>query len=225
MSRNVGTTISRNIGLHNIDPDADYICILDSDAYITQDAISSMISCLISDIRLGLVGPQMVSPLGSVQLTGRNFPTARIKILKGIPIKRFQKAGESLETPKYRKIGNIYPVDYLLSACWLMRPDVLRNIGFLDEKIFYAPEDVDYCMRIWKNGYIVGLCENARIIHEYQRISKKRIFSRMNIKHFKGLIYFFIKYRYLCSPPKSYTAENYISVLENDRSSKIANYH
>jgi hypothetical protein len=46
-------------------------------------------------------------------------------------------------------------------------------------------------------GLRVAYCADAAIIHDYQRISQKKIFSIMNMKHFLGLAYYFKKYRYL----------------------------
>ena len=46
-------------------------------------------------------------------------------------------------------------VDYAISAFWLLRRDVLEAVGLLDEEIFSRPEDVDYCLRVWKAGYTV----------------------------------------------------------------------
>ena len=95
-----------------------------------------------------------------------------------------------------------YPVDYLMSACWLVRPEVFDKAGLLDEKIFYAPEDAEFCIRVWKAGYKVAFCPEARIIHEWQRLSKKKLISRMNLEHLKGLAHMFRRHRYLLSAEK-----------------------
>ena len=48
------------------------------------------------------------------------------------------------------------PVGYLMSACWMMRPTLFDEVGLLDENIFYAPEDVEFCIRVWKkNRYFI----------------------------------------------------------------------
>ena len=95
-----------------------------------------------------------------------------------------------------------YPVDYLMSACWLIRPDVLAKTGLLDDEIFYAPEDAEYCIRVWKTGFQVAFCPRATIIHEWQRLSKKKLVSKMNWEHIKGLAYMFKKHRYLFTTQK-----------------------
>ena len=95
-----------------------------------------------------------------------------------------------------------YPVDYLMSACWLLRPEVFESAGLLDEKIFYAPEDAEFCIRVWKAGYQVAYCPTVSIIHEWQRLSKKKLISRINWEHMKGLTYMFWKHRYFLNAEK-----------------------
>ena len=113
---------------------------------------------------------------------------------KNLSIGKIQKIGEKFEVKRYTKNQNIKIVGYLMSACWLMRKDFLIKNGVLDEKIFYAPEDAEYCTRAWKNGYKIAYVEDVEIIHEWQRLSKKRFFSKINFEHIKGLIYYWNKY-------------------------------
>ena len=201
-NRNLGTTQSRNIALAQIG-DAEYVCVLDSDTEVNEGAIRTMVKCLQEDSSIGVVGPTMVNSLGTVQLSGRNLPTLSIKLAKAFPVAAVQKKGYNREVPATLIEGGLQEVPYLLSACWVLPRKTIESVGMFDEKIFYAPEDVDYCVRIWKAGYRCVLCHNARIVHEYQRISKKKIVSKMNWEHVKGLAYYFRKYGYLFDSSKA----------------------
>lgn len=192
--KNMGTTVSRNAALKKVNHDTDYICVLDSDTEINEKAVDILIGQLLENEKYGIIGPKMKSPDGSVQQSGRNIPTLTEKILKALPIKAAQRIGEDIEKPQGESQNEPYEVGYLMSACWLMRRDVIDRVGLLDENIFYAPEDAEYCIRVWKSGYQVMFCPKAEIIHVWQRISKKRFFSRMNMEHIKGLFYMFSKH-------------------------------
>lgn len=141
----------------------------------------------------GIVGPAMVNGMGEKQIPYRRFPTWRIKLLKACPIKSLNKIGERLE--KYDVTSDEVNCDYLISACWFMRFDTYKKLGDLDEKIFYSPEDVEYCMRARFNGYEIVHLQKAQIIHFYQRISKKKLISKANITHFWGIHYVLKKYK------------------------------
>lgn len=202
LERNFGTTVSRNLGLEKVSEDADYICIQDSDTVINQDAITELISNLNADPQNALAGPHMVNLEGVDQVTAKRIPTAMLKICKAIPVRSIQKIGERQEKYDFPDNQRNYPVGYLISACWLMRKELICKIGALDEKIFYSPEDVEYCVRIWTNGYRVIYCPNAHIIHATQRISKKKLVSKHNFEHIRGLVYFFRKYGLFFSADK-----------------------
>ena len=97
--------------------------------------------------------------------------------------------------------NSITDVDYAISAFWLFHRSLLDKVGLLDEKIFYAPEDVDFCLRIWKAGYRIVYQPSACIIHHTQEISRGWKLNSAKINHLKGLVYFFIKHRYFMRKP------------------------
>ena len=201
---NMGTTVSRNSGLRKLQQvSPDYYCILDSDTEVNDDAFVKLIMEMEKNPSYGVIGPTLVSSSGLVQMSARCFPTALEKFYKAVPIKRIQAKGEKMEIQSPTSPDAVsYPVDYLMSAFWLIRPDTLSKAGMLDEKIFYAPEDAEYCINVWKNGYQVAFCPSAVIIHEWQRLSKKKLFSKMNWEHIKGLCYMFKKHHYFFSAKK-----------------------
>lgn len=194
LKQNLGTTRSRNIGISRAMRKSEHICILDSDTEITFEAICALVDDLQENPKIGIVGPVLKGLDGAVQNSGRNIPTVTLKLLKILPLRFFQSKGENMEVIK--KTSSLTKVGYLMSACWLLRTDMIRNIGLLDENIFYAPEDVEYCIRAWKNGYHVIYDKNISIIHRWQRLSRRKILSKHNYEHIKGLIYLFMKYRY-----------------------------
>ncbi len=210
-SKNIGTTITRNQGIKKLlAMDMDYICILDSDTEVGDEAFLTLAREMERHPRYGIIGPTMATSGGVVQMSARSFPTLHEKLCKAFPIKAVQKKGEALEIQRPPRPGMAsYPVDYLMSACWLVRPEVFRKVGLLDEKIFYAPEDAEYCIRVWKAGWQTAFCPGARIVHEWQRLSKKKLISRMNWEHIKGLVYMFMKHRYLFSSKKLRSKSSY----------------
>lgn len=198
---NYGTTKSRNIGIKELERKCDYICILDSDTEINEEAVLNMICILKKDNRNGIVGPKMCDEAGVVQNSGRKIPTITIKLLKILPFKSLKSKAEKMEEYPER-MDDYRFTGYLMSACWMIKTSVVKNIGLLDEKIFYAPEDVEYCLRAWTRGYRVLYCQNVQIIHSWQRLSRKKLFSKHNYEHIKGLIYMYHKYKFLFSNKK-----------------------
>lgn len=199
LSCNRGTTVSRNLGLNKACENSRYICVLDSDTIINEAAMKQLVETLAEDPSIGIVGPVLQGLDGSLQNSGRAIPTLPLKLLKVLPSKALREKGARKELiPKTR---NVTDVGYLMSACWMMSSSLIKQIGLLDENIFYAPEDVEYCMRAWKYGYRVCYVKDASIIHVWQRLSRKKLLSKHNWEHVKGLFYLFHRYRCYFSKP------------------------
>ena len=202
LEKNYGTTVSRNLGIEQISDDVNFVCVLDSDTIINQEAVNELISVLNENTQNAIAGPHMVNLDGVEQVTAKRIPTVWLKLCKAFPLRSIQQIGERNERYDFSDGQRSYPVGYLISACWMIKRELVEKLGPLDEKIFYSPEDVEYCVRAWEKGMRVVYCPNAHIIHATQRISKKRLISKHNWEHLKGLTYFFGKYGLFFSSDK-----------------------
>ena len=72
-------------------------------------------------------------------------------------------------------------VDYAISAFWVIRRNAFERVGLFDEKIFYSPEDVDYCIRMWSAGYKITYVPKAEVVHDAQELSRGFKLSKLGI--------------------------------------------
>ncbi|MED3746821.1 glycosyltransferase family 2 protein [Geobacillus stearothermophilus] len=168
LCKNLGTTFSRNIGLKLCTKE--YVLIVDSDTDFSETSFVELINSFneINSERIGVVHPQLVHPTGEVQNSALKFPNFKNKL------KRFLGKEDV-----YYDLNKIQKIDYGISAAWLLRKKIFDEIGYLDEKIFYAPEDAEYCKRLWENNYEVWYYPKVKIIHYYQRLTKKKKFTKL----------------------------------------------
>lgn len=208
LEKNEGTTVSRNRGLKHlyaIAPDVDDVCVLDSDTEMNEAALKAMTTVL-NDEQVGIVGPRLHNVEGIYQISGKDFSTATEKFLKVMPFKKLRQLGERMESMIPAQGTGIKNVGFLVSACWMMRRETFEKIGYLDEKIFYAPEDLEYCIRCWQKGYQVVYCYDADILHLWQRLSRKKLISKHNWEQIRGLIHVFAKYHYVFSTKRLWSS-------------------
>lgn len=196
LNENFGTTVSRNMALRQVK--GDYVCVMDSDVEVSEEIFTQLVKLLQSDITIGLAVPKIYYPSGKWQKSHDRFPTILHKIRRLVCL-RSMEASEGAEEANSTGVKD---VDYAISAFWLFRRSLIDKVGLLDEKIFYAPEDVDFCLRIWKAGYRVVYQPDVSIIHHTQEISRGWKLNRAKVNHLKGLIYFFMKHSYFFVPPK-----------------------
>ena len=97
LPKNKGTTISRNIGLRHLKDECKYICVLDSDTVVSEEAMQKLMDVLEQSPTAGIVGPVLKRLDGSVQNSGRRIPNMTLKLLKVMPMKSLRQRGEQME--------------------------------------------------------------------------------------------------------------------------------
>lgn len=191
---NSGTTYSRNIALKM--SKGAFIAIIDSDVNVLPSVLETLIETLVNDDQIGLVAPKLVYANGKFQQSTDNFPTVFTKIYRYFFLKHIENKTNYNNNSDYKQ-----SVDYAISAFWLLKRKVFEKVGLLDENIFYSPEDVDYCLRIWKSGYRIVYVPNVSSVHYAQEISRGFRMNKATIEHIKGLLYFFKKHGYFFKKP------------------------
>jgi len=177
-----------------------YLLILDADTIVEPGALDTLVACMDSHPGVGLGAPKLTDADGKLQYTCRLYPTALSKIFRRLPFSFARKklASELLEDWPH---DSERAVDYVIGACQIFRRTAHEQVGPLDEAIFYGPEDIDYCIRMWRAGWSVMYFPQAVVRHLERRITKK-LFSAMTAKHAWGLVRFFWKYKYLTDTAK-----------------------
>lgn len=152
---NAGFSRANNQGIRRaLANNADYILLLNNDVEITDGKwLEKLIEVLESDSKIGIVGCKLLYPNGKIQHAG-----GIINLTGG------HNRGECKEdTGKYDKIEFL---TFVTGAVFLIRSEVVRKIGLLDEgftPLYY--EDVDWCVRARIYGYNVAYSPNPPLIH------------------------------------------------------------
>jgi hypothetical protein len=196
LGSNKGTTFPRNIGLRK--SRGEIVCILDSDA-ILKAVNFKEIQSILEDKTVGIVAPKLILPDGAIQNSVKKFPALFHKLIK-IPRIIFKIKGKDRDHYADFPFHDIKNVDMAISACWFFRRDLLDQVGLLDEKIFYSPEDVDFCLRVRKTGKKIIYYPYGEVLHHTQQITHKKVFSRISLSFLLDLIYYHYKHRYLMAP-------------------------
>lgn len=187
LPKNVGVAAGRNVGLSHATRNV--LMFLDNDTIADAASIRRMYERILSDASIGIIAPSLWSPAGKLQDSAKPYPGLGLKVRHFI-------------SQKWRRRDEVCAFDecepcYVIGACQMFRREVLGAAGSLDEKIFYGPEDADFCMRVRDAGFRIVYDPKARIIHDWQRATSRRRFSRLSYLHFRGLIHFYRKHRRL----------------------------
>lgn len=194
--RNRGVAPARNQGLRLCR--GDYILILDDDTEIINGAIDQMINFMNVNLNVGVCGPQLTEQNGTPLPSCKRFPSLLSIILNRCFDNPRTRAPLILERHlmldwDHRKAS---PVDYIIGACQFIRKEALLEVGYYDDKIFYGPEDIDFCFRMWSKKWEVWYFPDARVVHETRRITKRNPLTLISLRHLLAIIRLFLKYRY-----------------------------
>ncbi len=172
--------------------DDDDILLLNPDTEIFPQAISTMLDVFDARKDVGIIGPKLLEKTGETQPSVRAFPTLGIFILLFLKIHRlffslpFWK--KYMQTDfDYEKEAS---VDQLMGAAFLIRNELLKQIGFLDTAFWIWFEEVDYCKRAKDARWIVLYTPTALVMH-YQGASFHQLVGLQKTKPFlaSSLVY------------------------------------
>jgi GT2 family glycosyltransferase len=159
----------------------EWFAVLNPDLRISEDPFPLLINC--TNCTHGVIAPIVQNSYGYIEDSVRYFPS-----FSGL-IKRFLNINNSIVPLSY-----IHPqkVDWVAGMFMLFPANSYKTIGGFDKKFFLYFEDVDICKRIWLSGGEVFCVSNVKIIHNAQRLSRKKLLYFLI--HIKSLLLYFMKY-------------------------------
>ncbi|MFA6456706.1 MAG: glycosyltransferase family 2 protein [Bacteroidota bacterium] len=194
---NRGVAPARNQGIKAAK--GKYILILDADTKLFENSIEMMFSFMEKNVHTGVVGCTLVDGKGHLQYSCKRFPTIRAIVSRRLEFLSMFRNSVQLNNHimKDWDHASVAEVDYVIGACQFIRSSALTVIGMYDEKIFYGPEDLDLCLRMWRANYHVQYFPHTKIYHLEQRVTKRNPFSSLSFKHVIGMFYLFRKYNFM----------------------------
>jgi len=173
MSANLGFTKGQNEMLRN--RRGRHALLLNSDTIVYEGALGKLMTHLEAHPEIGILGPKLENPDGSLQFSCRRFPNPVAAMFRNTPLGRLFPNNRYTREYLMQDFDHseTREVDWLSGAAMLVRDELMEKIGYLDEQFFMYDEDVDLCFRTWKAGYKVVYMPNAIIMHRVGRSTDK----------------------------------------------------
>jgi len=191
--RNLGVTGGRNLGARH--SSGRYVFFLDHDTTVDRNALNEIVAVMQSDHRIGIAGPAVyyyddpkrIWALG----TSINMLTGKVT---------FNQNGE-VNCGRFAKSIEVE----VLPTAFLVRKEVMNEVGLFDDIFFAVYEDTDFCFRVKEAGYKVLCVPTSGVWHkvpldEYKSIAgvlrRAYLVSRNRIifmkKHSDGFLAFVV---------------------------------
>ncbi|MBI3684871.1 glycosyltransferase family 2 protein [Candidatus Azambacteria bacterium] len=137
-----------------------YVLLLNSDTTVASDFLDEMIAVARSDARIGVVGPKIYY----------YFDPERIWYGGGVM--RWPQGGTHVQlgeidaNPRERQARE---TEYVTGCAFLIKSEVIRKVGEMNEDFFLYHEDTDWSLRVKKAGYALMYAPLAKVYHKVSR--------------------------------------------------------
>jgi GT2 family glycosyltransferase len=152
--KNLGFSRANNVGLSKaLKEGADLIFLLNQDAEVQPETIKRLVNCSNKYSNFGIISPVHLNS------DGTQFDKNFINWIS-------RDAVEFCSDIYLNRIREIYPVNFVNAAGWLIKRKCLEEVGGFDPLFFMYGEDEDFCHRSLFHGYKIGIVPSATILHK-----------------------------------------------------------
>jgi hypothetical protein len=195
----------RALGYHGagaVDADAPrYALLLNPDTEVPPDALCNMVRFMDSRPDVGIAGPKLVLPDGSLdKACRRGFPTPLVSA--------WHFMGLAKLFPKSKTFGRYNmtyldpdvetEVDSVVGAYMQVRREAIAQVGLLDEVFFMYGEDLDWAFRIKSAGWKVVYHPKVTVKHVKRAASKQS--KRAQFEFWRAMLIFYRKHYQQTTP-------------------------
>jgi len=143
---NLGFGKANNIGMQRaLDLGADYLFLLNQDAWIFDATISSLVSKMQQYPKLGLLSPLHFS--ADAANLDQSFATY------------YSRKTQQLDK-------SVAVVPFVNAAAWMLSRKCAEKVGFFEPLFGHYGEDRNYCDRITYHNFLIGIDADAMIVHD-----------------------------------------------------------
>ncbi len=202
---NVGYPAGNNLGLRLLgytepgeptSPDAPrYALLLNPDTELPDDALADMVAYLDANLEIGIAGPKLMLPTGSLDLAcRRSLPTVEVSFWHMIRFsrlfphhKRFAQYNLTyLDEDQTTEVGSV------VGAFMMVRRDAIEKVGLLDETFFMYGEDLDWSKRVAEAGWKVMYYPKITVLHVKRAASRQS--KRAQFEFVRAFLLFYEKH-------------------------------
>ena len=179
-----------------------YVLVLNDDTVVRPLAVDRMVEWAEDHPDVGIVGPKLLNPDGSLQRSTYDYPNLAHQILVFTGLRRFVRFTPATYrlVSLFRREGvsgfwahdRIRLVKSVKGACMLVRRGILQDAGYMDE-VTFAYEEIEWQFRITKSGWKVAFLPHAEVVHYGGRTTSAT--PHTAVEMVKASLNFFEKHR------------------------------
>lgn len=145
-----------------------YVYLLNNDTLMLPGSLDAMVAFLDEHPDAGAVGSKLLNEDGTIQWSVKTLPNVMSALFgaRSIVTRLFPGNPFSRNHLLHLRhdMSRPFTAGYVSSASIMLRREVVRQVGHLDERLSYHV-DADYCKRVWDAGWLVYYLPQATVVH------------------------------------------------------------
>jgi N-acetylglucosaminyl-diphospho-decaprenol L-rhamnosyltransferase len=163
---NVGFGAASNEGLRVAS--GRYVLLMNPDAWPVGEAIDELVRFADARPEVGIAGPLLRAPDGTMQQSAFGYPTARWLGAPAVTSRpRRTPVPVRVAMQIIRRVAGQRRAKrtFLVGTALLLRREAILEVGRFDPDFFMFNEEIDLCWRFQEAGWQVELCTTAEFVH------------------------------------------------------------
>ena len=196
---NVGYPAANNQGLRALGVEGDspprYALLLNPDTEVPADAFARLLAYMDASFEVGVVGPRLVKPDGTLDLAcRRGFDSMSALVYRMIGLSRLFPRSRRFAryNMTYLDERELAEVDSVVGAFMLVRTRAIRQVGLLDDRFWMYGEDLDWAKRMRDAGWKVVYNPAVTVLHVKRASSRQN--PRAQVEFYRAMLLFYYKH-------------------------------
>ena len=141
-----------------------YVLLLNTDAFVETDTISKTVQYMNASPQCGILGVKLLGRDGSLQPSCRFFPTPLNIFLKRTGFSRFFTSVRMVDEMSWDH-ETIRNCDWVPGCYYLIRKEVIDQVGLFDPRYFLYYEEIDHCFAAKRAGWQITYFPYTSVVH------------------------------------------------------------
>ncbi|MDP6981164.1 MAG: glycosyltransferase family 2 protein [Myxococcota bacterium] len=161
-----------------------YIALVNSDVVVEPDTFERVLEVFETRKDVGAAGVQLLHPDGRLQNSIHVFPSLWREV---VPTWLLETLAPRRFPSKRRPPAEPIEVESVLGAVFVVRREVVDDVGPLCDDYFFFLEETDWCWRMAERGWKVLHLPNVRVVHASGASSKQKDAAATRIEYSRSL--------------------------------------
>ena len=173
-----------------------HLLVMNADARPVGDAIGALAAFADRHAGVGVAGPRLLNPDGSLQRSVRGFPTVWRLATEYFFLRKLAPGTRALNAFYAANFDHqkVRKAEFVMGAVLLLRREAVAQVGGFDERFFMFSEETDLCYRMRRAGWTVEFYPGAEFVHE-GGASTRLEWGQMYREQLRGHLLFLAKHQ------------------------------